>query len=73
MSSFSYISPNCNDTSIAIFKKGGNVLDIPYKKQDTEYCKGYNAAVRKCNKRAYRIMKAMMEAYSNALNEDDSD
>lgn len=74
MNSLSYISTKNNiDTSIAIFSKGSNVLQIPYKTKDNDYCKGYNAALKKCNKKAYKIMKAMMDAYSNALDEEDSD
>lgn len=68
-----YFSTENSDTSIAIFKKGGNVLKVPYKKYDNDYSRGYNAAVKKCNIRAVKIMRSMMMAYQNALQEEDDD
>ncbi len=68
-----YFSTNNKDTSIAIFKKGSNVLQIPYRKSDNDYNKGYNAALKKCNVRATKIMKRMMVAYQKALEEEDDD
>ena len=64
---------NNKDTSIAIFKKGSNVLQIPYKKNDNDYSRGYNAALKKCNVKAAKIMRRMMMAYQNALEEEEDD
>ena len=59
------------DTSVAIVKTDGNTLQIPYKKSESDYSRGYNTALRKCNARATKIINRMMEAYIKAIEEDD--
>lgn len=61
------------ETSIAIFTKNCNVLQVPYKKGNNDYARGYNAAIKKCNSTAARIMKKMIQAYQEALEEEDDD
>lgn len=66
-----YFSTNNEDTTIAVFKKGSDVLKIPYRQGNSEFSKGYNKALTRCNIRAAKIMKRMIVAYQNALEEED--
>ena len=61
------------ETSIAIFTKNCNVLQVPYKKGHNDYARGYNAAIKKCNSKADRIMKKLIKAYKEALEDEEDD
>ena len=64
------------NNSLTTFGSRGssNFLNLSYRKnKDYDYNRGYNAALRRCNKRAYKIFKRMAEAYMYATEEEDDD
>lgn len=50
-----------------------NILNMQYKKGDTDYGRGYNAAVRKCNRRALRMAKRMVKAIQESMYDSEED
>lgn len=63
-----------NSLTIFSSNNNSNFLKLPYKKNtDYEYNKGYNAAMKKCNQRAYNIFKLFVGAYQRATEEEFDD
>ena len=53
-------------------KKGPySFLKMQPKSEKSQYGKGYNAALRKCNLRAQMIAKRMVQAYLDAIEQDE--
>jgi hypothetical protein len=48
-------------------------FNIPKKKEDTAYNRGYNAALQKCNQKMKRILKSISAGYIQAMKDDDDD
>ena len=48
-----------------------DILKMQKKKEKSEFGKGYNTALKKCNKKAIYIMRKMFDAYIEASNKDE--
>ncbi len=59
-----------NSLSIYGSIKSSNFLNLPPRKQNTYYNRGYNEALRICNQRAFKIYKRLVEAYQMATEEE---
>ncbi len=57
--------------SLCLKKYSSNFLGMQKKDEKSEYGRGYNAALNKCNKRANYIMGKMFEAYQEAIQTDE--
>lgn len=57
--------------SLCLKTNSSNYLGIQKKDEKSEYGRGYNAAVKKCNKRAGYIISKMFEACQKALDQDE--
>jgi len=67
----SYSISTSTSTSITLPKLSGNVLNIQEKNKPNDYSRGYNDAVRKCNKRAEKIINGILKAYEDAFNDEE--
>ena len=52
-------------------QQGSNILKMESKKGDSNFQRGYNLAINKCNKRAVRIINKLIEAFNDAIKEDE--
>ena len=50
-----------------------NILNMQYKKGDTDYGRGYNAAVHKCNRRALRLAQRIFKVIQDSMYDSEED
>lgn len=66
----SYKTKECNSLWTKM-NNSSNILGMQKKEEKSEFGRGYNTALKKCNKRANYIIRKMFEAYKEAIENDE--